>query len=511
MWTETPAQFRPIQTVEDSRPHAVVIGAGFGGLAAAVRLLARGYRVTVHEKLEQAGGRASVFRQDGFTFDAGPTIITLPHLLEELWTISGRNMADDLTIKELTPYYRLVYNDGSHFTVSGDEAAMEAEVRRVSPGDLAGYHRLMAECEKIYRFAFDDLGQKHFSNFSEMLRALPNFIRFRADRSVYKLVSRYLKDERLRIAYSFHPLFIGGNPLNVTGLYALVSHLERTYGVHCALGGTGAIVAALVKLIERKGGSVICNSGVSEIVTENGEAKGVKLQSGAFVPARLVISNADIGETYLNLVKHQPKQRWTKAKFDRTQFSMSLVVWYFGTNKRYDNVDHHTILLGPRYKGLLTDIFEKKILADDFSLYIHRPTATDPSLAPPGCDAFYALSPVPNLLGNTNWDSMAEPYRQRIEQRLSETILPGLKDHIVTSKLITPLDFRDRYSSLNGAAFGTEPRMFQSAWFRPHNRSENVKNLYLVGASTHPGAGVPGVISSARILDQLVPHASALV
>lgn len=509
MWTErAPAAIEA--PVRDARPHAIVIGSGFGGLAAAVRLGARGYRVSVFEKLEQAGGRASVFRQDGFTFDAGPTIITLPFLFEELWALAGRRFADDIDLRALTPFYKLIFPDGSTFSASGDDAAMRAEVERFSPGDVAGYERFLADSEAIYRFAFERLGQIPFHSLATMASALPGFVRHRADRSVHRLAAARIKDPRLRIAFSFHPLFIGGNPFAVTSMYALVSYLERRYGVHFAMGGTGALVKGLVALIERQGGRVILNAGVDEIVVKDGSATGVRLESGREVPAAVIVSNADSAFTYQRLLRNHPRRRWTDAKVAGSRYSMSLFVWYFGTNRVYRGVDHHTILLGPRYQDLLTDIFSRKVLAEDFSLYLHRPTATDPSLAPPGCDAFYALSPVPHLEGATDWTTMAEPYRRRIETALSARLLPGLKDAVVTSRMLTPLDFRDRLSSTNGAAFGLEPTLLQSAWFRPHNRSEEAKNLYLVGAGTHPGAGVPGVLSSARILDQVVPHAATL-
>lgn len=495
----------------DPRPHAIVVGSGFGGLAAAVRLGARGYRVTVLEKLEQPGGRASVFRQDGFTFDAGPTIITLPFLFEELWTLAGKRFADHIDLRPMNPFYRILFPDGSHFAASGDDEAMLGEVLRLSPSDRAGYERFMADSEAIYKFAFEQCGQIPFDQLSTMLQAIPGFVRYRADRSVHSFVSKYVKDERLRIAFSFHPLFIGGNPFRVTSMYALVAHLERRYGVHFAMGGTGALVKGLVDLIAGQGGIVRLHAEVQEILVDQGAATGVRLATGEVLRSDIVVSNADSAWTYSKLLPPQVRKRWTDRKIERADYSMSLFVWYFGTNRRFDNVDHHTIALGPRYKGLLDDIFRKKVLADDFSLYIHRPTATDPSLAPDGCDAFYALSPVPHLEADVDWTTMAEPYRQRIEAELERRLMPGLKGSIVSSKMITPIDFRDRLNSVNGAAFGLEPVLLQSAWFRPHNVSEDIKGLYLVGAGTHPGAGVPGVISSARILDQLVPHASALV
>jgi phytoene desaturase len=492
----------------DVRPHAVVIGSGFGGLAAAVRLGAKGYRVTVLEKLDAPGGRAHVYRQDGFTFDAGPTIITLPFMFEELWRLAGRRLSDDVTLVQTDPFYRLLFDDGSHFECSGDPVRMRAEVMRLSPADGVNYDRFLSISERIYRFAFEDLGQKPFSTFTPMLKAGPRFALHRADESVFRFVSRMFKDPRLRIAFSFHPLFIGGNPLDATRLYALVSYLEGRWGVHFAMGGTGALVCGLVKLIEGQGNRVMLNAPVSEILVRDGAACGVRLEDGRSFQADVVVSNADAPYTYRQLIAPQHRKRWTDARIDDARYSMSLVVWYFGTRRRYENVAHHTIVLGPRYEGLLRDVFNRKVLSKDFSLYLHRPTATDPSLAPVGCDAFYVLSPVPHLDAEVDWDVEAEPYRRAIEQRLSETVLPGLKDEIISSRLVTPVHFRDTLNSMKGAAFSLEPVLLQSAWFRPHNVSEDVKRLYLVGAGTHPGAGVPGVLSSARILDQVVPHAS---
>jgi phytoene desaturase len=499
-----------VESVEDRRPLAVVVGSGFGGLAAAVRLGARGYRVQVLERLEQPGGRAAVFRQDGFVFDAGPTIITLPSLFEELWTLCGRRFADDVDLRPLDPFYRLVFPDGSTFACSGNDAAMREEVRRLNPGDLDGYARFLDVSKEIYGFAFETLGQIPFNTLGTMAKAIPGFVRHRADRSVHALVQRYIKDPRLRIAFSFHPLFIGGNPFRVTSMYALVSYLERRFGVHFAMGGTHKLVEGLVSLIEGQGNTVRCDTEVARIDVTEGRATGVTLASGERIAADVVVSNADSAWTYTKLLPPGASRRWTPQKIAGAKFSMSLFVWYFGTNRQYPAVDHHTILLGPRYRELLTDIFDRKVLADDFSLYIHRPTATDPSMAPPGCDAFYALSPVPHLEAGVDWTTMAEPYRRKIEAALGASLMPGLREAVVSSKVITPIDFRDRLSSVHGAAFGLEPTLLQSAWFRPHNVCEDIPNLYLVGAGTHPGAGVPGVLSSARILDQLVPHGATL-
>jgi phytoene desaturase len=496
------------EPVVDHRPHAVVIGSGFGGLAAAVRLGARGYRVTVLEKLDAPGGRAYVFKQDGFTFDAGPTIVTAPFLFEELWQLCGRRLADDVELRPIAPFYRIRFDDGAIFDYSGDPQAMRAEVARFAPSDVDGYERFMRVSEKIFRIGFEKLGDVPFSSFGDMLRILPDLVSLQGFRSVYSLVSKYIKDERLRTVFSFHPLLIGGNPFTATSVYCLIAFLERHWGVHFVMGGTGQLVEGLVKLIEGQGGRLRCNEEVREIIVKDGKAQGVRLASGDSIKSAIVVSNADSAWTYRRLLPQPARRRWTDRRIDRAHYSMSLFVWYFGTRRRYEDVAHHTMVLGPRYRGLLDDIFKNKILASDFSLYLHRPTATDPSLAPDGCDAFYVLSPVPHLDSGTDWNVVGESYRQAIAQHLSETLLPDLEHNIVTSRIITPQDFQDRLYGYKGAAFGLEPVLTQSAWFRPHNRSEDFENLYLVGAGTHPGAGLPGVLSSARILDKVVPDAS---
>ncbi|MCC5868723.1 MAG: phytoene desaturase [Gammaproteobacteria bacterium] len=493
-----------------ARPHAVVIGSGFGGLAAAVRLGARGYRVSVLEKLDAPGGRAYVFRQDGYTFDAGPTIITAPFLLEELWTMCGRRLADDVELRAIEPFYRIRFEDGEHFDCSSDPAAMRAEVARLSPEDVAGYERFIRASEEIFRVGFEQLGHVAFDSWTDMARVLPELMRLQSYRTVFGMVAKYVSDPRLRQVLSFHPLLVGGNPFSTTSVYCLIAFLERRWGVHFAMGGTGALVSGLVDLIHGQGGSVLCNTEVAAITVEGRRATGVELASGERIAADIVVSNADSAWTYRHLVPAASRRRWTDRRLERARYSMSLFVWYFGTNRRYDEVPHHMILLGPRYRELLADIFDRKVLAKDFSMYLHRPTATDPSLAPPGCDAFYVLSPVPHLGADVDWTTRAEPYRQALAQALSDSVLPGLEDAVVSSRLMTPLDFRDRLNSVNGAAFGLEPVLTQSAWFRPHNRSEELERLYLVGAGTHPGAGLPGVISSARVLDTVVPDAAAL-
>ena len=492
----------------DLRPMAVVIGSGFGGLAAAVRLLVRGWRVTVLERLDAPGGRAYVHRQDGFTFDAGPTVITAPFLLEELWQLAGRRLADDVTLQPVFPFYRIRFDDGECMNYSGDADAMRAEVARLAPGDVAGYERFMAASAQIYKVGFEQLAHVPFDRWTDMAKVAPQLMKLQGWRTVYGMACRHVRDERLRMALTFHSLLVGGNPFATTSVYSLISHLERRYGVHCALGGTGELVRGLVKLIESLGGSVRCNAPVERILVENGAAAGVRLAGGEVLRAQAVVSNADTANTYRQLLAPEHRRVWTDRKVERASYSMSLFVWYFGVQGQYKDVAHHTIALGPRYKGLLHDIFNRKVLTEDFSLYLHRPTASDPSVAPPGCDTFYALAPVPHLQSGTDWRSQAEPMRLAIQRRLESTLLPGLGARVLTSRVLTPLDFEQRLGSYLGAAFGMAPLLTQSAWFRPHNRSEDVRGLYLVGAGTHPGAGLPGVLSSARILDSVVPHGS---
>jgi len=491
-------------------PHAIVIGSGFGGLAAAIRLRVRGYRVTVLEKLDAPGGRAYVHHQDGFTFDAGPTIITAPFLFEELWALCGRRMADDIDLRLMQPFYRVRFDDGSWFDYRGDAASMREEVARFNPADVAGYDSFMREAEFCYKLGFEDMADKAFDTLGDLISAVPSMVRMRAWRSLHAMVASHFSDPKLRIVMSFHPLLIGGDPFAVTSAYSLIAPLERRYGVHSAMGGTGALVRGLVSLLEGAGGELRCNSEVQRIDIDRGRATGVTLRNGQRLAADLVVSNADSAWTYRHLVEPEHRRHWTDRKIDSGRYSMGLYVWYFGTRKRYEDVPHHMMVLGPRYKELLQDIFRHKKLTDDFSLYLHRPTATDPSLAPPGCDTFYALVPVPHLDSGTDWLAHAETYRQAVQRRLEATVLPGLGKEIVSSKVTTPLDFQDRLLSFKGAGFGLEPLLLQSAWFRPHNRSEDVQGLYLVGASTHPGAGLPGVLSSAKALMSVLPSTTNL-
>lgn len=495
------------QAIREDKPHAVVIGAGFGGLAAALRLLARGYEVTVVERLEQAGGRASVFRQNGFTFDAGPTIVTAPFVFDELWTLFDKQMSDYVDLTPLDPFYRIRFDDGDVFTCNGDPDFMRSEIARFNPQDADGYDRFLEESEANYKVGFELMGDQPFNTFADMLKFVPKLALNRADRSVYAHVAKHISHEKLRIALSFHPLFIGGNPTRVTSVYSLIAFLERNWGVHYVQGGTGALVEAMVRLVKEAGGSLLLNSPVEEITVQNNHASGVVLKGGREIKADIVVSNADASWTYANLLPNHEPKRWRGSKLEKVNHSMSLFVWYFGTDRKYENVDHHTILMGPRYQELLKDIFDNKILAEDFSLYLHRPTASDPMVAPEGCDTFYVLAPVPHQESGIDWCKQAESYRKKIQQRLEETLMPDLGRHLAASMLMTPIDFADRLNAPFGAAFGPEPIFTQSGWFRAHNKSEELDGLYLVGAGTHPGAGLPGVVTSAKVLDRVVPSA----
>ncbi len=494
-----------------SATSAIVIGAGLGGLASAMRLGAKGYRVTVLDKLDKPGGRGSSISQDGHRFDLGPTIITVPKVYEDLWAACGRDFHKDVDLRPMDPFYEIRWPDGETFTARQSTEAMEAEVGRISPRDVKGYRRFMKDAERRYVVGFEGMLTKPMHRIWETLKVLPEFAVLRADQSILTLAKKRVRDPRLRMALSFHPLFIGGDPMNVTSMYALVGYLEKQFGVHYAMGGVQAIADAMVKVIEDQGGTVRLNETVADIQVADGAAQGVTLKSGEALSAPIVVSNADAGHTYAKLMRKQPKRRWSDAKLKRSRWSMGLFVWYFGTKgtrQMWSDVGHHTILSGPRYEGLLRDIFIKGRLANDMSLYVHRPSLTDPTVAPNGDDTFYALSPVPHLGHDTpvDWATEVEPYRQKVAQVLNG-LIPGFEDHITTQRIFTPETFKDRYLSPNGSGFSIEPRILQSAWFRPHNVSEEAKGLFLTGAGTHPGAGVPGVISSAEVMAKMVPDA----
>jgi phytoene desaturase len=484
---------------------AVVIGGGFGGLAAAVRLRARGYDVTLLEALDQLGGRARVFRRGGFTFDAGPTVITAPYLFDELFALVGRDARDYFELIPVDPFYRILFHDGGSFDFVGDEARLIEQIERLSPRDVDGYRKLAERAKQIFDVGYMKLADQPFDRLSAMLKVVPSMVRLESFRSVHGLVSRYIRDERLRQVFTFEPLLVGGNPFRTTSIYLLIHWLERQWGVYFARGGTGAIVAALAQLLDEIGVAVELNAPVERIDVNGGRVTGVVLEGGRHVPADVVVANADPSSVYRRLIAPDHRVRHTDASVDRVKQSMSLFVGYFGVQQTYPDLAHHTIVLGPRYKDLLTDIFEQKILADDFSLYLHAPTRSDASLAPEGHENFYVLSPVPNNRSGVDWSSRSREYFDRILEELERRVIPGARSKIVMRHAMTPDDFEHTLRSADGAAFGPEPVLSQSAWFRYHNRSPDVDGLYFVGAGTHPGAGVPGVLCSAKVLDRVVP------
>lgn len=487
-------------------PRAVVIGAGFGGLAAAIRLRAMGYEVQVLEALPDPGGRARVFRQDGFTFDAGPTVITAPYLLHELFELAGRDSADFFDLVPVDPFYRILFPGGEAFDFTGDDERLLAQIEAFEPRDVDGYRRLATHAEKIFRIGYEQLSDQPFDRFTDMLRIVPAMLRLGNHRSVYSLVSKYLKDERLRQVFSFEPLLVGGDPFRTTSIYLLIHTLERKWGVHFAMGGTASIISGLVRLLHEMGAEVVCNSPVEHIEVSQGRVRGVITEGGRRHTADLVVANADPSIVYTRMIDPEHRRRNSDASVARRRSSMGLFVGYFGTRGTYPGLAHHTILLGPRYRELLRDIFQRKVLADDFSLYLHAPTRTDPSLAPDGHEGFYVLSPVPNNRSGIDWEREGPMYFDRILEALEERLLPSLRDRIVTRRHITPDYFENDLRSRDGSAFGPEPLLRQSAWFRYHNRSKDVEGLFFVGAGTHPGAGVPGVLSSARVLEKVVPR-----
>lgn len=482
---------------------AAVIGGGFGGLAAACRLQALGVRTTLFEARDRPGGRAYVYRDAGFTFDAGPTVITAPECLEEVFAAGGRAMADYVELLPVSPMYRLVWPDGVRFDYVQSEAALVEQIRRISPADEDGYRRFAAYSRKVFDKGYVELGAKPFLRFWDMVKAAPHLARLRADRSVYGTVARFITDEHLRQAFSFHPLLVGGNPYETSAVYTLIHHIEREWGVFFPRGGTGVLVDAFARLFADLGGEVRLNTPVRGVRVEprangRGVVHHVTTDAVEGEPFDLVVSNADLHHTYATLYAGEPRAAPTVRRLDRMEWSMSLAVVYFGTDVRYPDLAHHTILFGPRYKGLLDDIFHGSRLPEDFSLYLHAPTVTDPSLAPPGCEAFYVLSPVPHLgRADIDWAVEGPRYADRILEAL-EHHLPGLRKHVVTRRVFTPADFATELNARHGSAFSVAPRLTQSAYFRPHNRDPRIPGLYIVGAGTHPGAGVPGVVNSAK-------------
>ncbi|MEL7036701.1 MAG: phytoene desaturase [Cyanobacteria bacterium J06592_8] len=483
----------------------IIIGSGLGGLATAIRLQAQGHQVTILEKRDRPGGRAYVYQQDGFTFDGGPTIITSPYLIHELFQIAGKRTEDYLKLVKLDPFYQVRFPDGSVFNYNDNTNNLIEQIRAFNPKDVAGYQRFCQAANQVFQKGLPLMTQP-FTTWGDMLKVAPDMMQLQAYKSVAGFVNQYIKDERLRQVFSFHPLLIGGNPFQSTSIYAMIHKLEQEFGIWFAMGGTGALVAALVKIFEEIGGKIKLNAEVNEILIneKTRQATGVTLKTGDLLTAETIVSNGDVSWTYLNLIPARFRRKYTDNKIKRMRHSISLFVIYFGTNRRYEDIAHHEIIMGPRYKGLMNDLFNRKHLADDFSLYLHRPTATDPTLAPSGCDSWYVLSPVPNLEAKIDWKTQAKSYRNKIIQFLEQHYLPNLSQHIITEHYIDPLHFENTLNSYKGSAFSIQPTLMQSAWFRPHNVSEEVKNLYFVGAGTHPGAGIPGVISSAKIVAEMI-------
>jgi len=483
-----------------TQARAAVIGSGFGGLACAIRLQAAGIATVLYEARDKPGGRAYVYEEQGFTFDAGPTVITAPGCLEELFTIADKQMSDYVELMPVNPLYALQWEDGTRFDYVADTDLMCEQIRKLNPDDVEGYLRFLRYSERVFDKGYTELASHPFLRFSDMVRVAPDLIRLRADRSVYSTVSRFVKNEHLRQALSFHALLVGGNPFETSAIYTLIHHLERNWGVHFPRGGTGALVRGLVRHFEELGGELRLNCSVDAVQLEKQDGRTLHRvhAKGTTENFDLVVSNADVHHTYSKLYASEPPAQRMQKRLEKSEWSMSLFVLYFGTDVPYD-IAHHTVLFGPRYGELLADIFHGHELPEDFSLYLHAPTVTDPSLAPEGCGAFYVLSPVPHL-GNADldWDSIAPSYAERILAYLESHGMPDLRKHVRVKRWITPSTFKQELGAYQGAAFSLAPNLTQSAWFRPHNRDPRIDGLYLVGAGTHPGAGVPGVVESAK-------------
>lgn len=485
-----------------SDKRVVIIGSGFGGLAAGIRLQAKGYRTTLLERNDQPGGRASVLREGGFTFDIGPTVITAPFLLEELFALAGRRMADEITLTPCKPFYRIYLHDGSTFDYGGTEEEVMREIRRFSVEDAERYPAFARKAREFCDRAFLQLADQPFFHFTDMLKVAPDLARLRADRSVYALVSRHFKHPLLRQVFSFNPLLIGGNPFRVSAIYSMIHHLEREWGMHYVQGGTNRLVSALAGLYQSMGGDLRLDSAATRIRVESGSVTGVDSARGEYFPATQVISNADVANTYRKLIDSSARRKWTDGKVERMDYSMGLFLMTFGTDRKYPDLAHHSIVLSEEYRRLITDIFDRRVLPPDPSLYLHAPSRSDETVAPPGHDAFYVLAPVPHLAAEIDWEKEKEAFAEGIFKILGK-VCPDLRSHVVMRNLMTPVDFERRFDSYLGAGFQFEPTLLQSAWFRPHNKSEDVEGLYFAGAGTHPGAGIPGVLCSAKLLEKL--------
>ncbi len=485
---------------------AIIIGSGFGGLALAIRLQAGGIDTTIVEARDKPGGRAYYWEKDGFTFDAGPTVITDPACLQELWGLTGHDMAADVPLDPVMPFYRLHWPDGTTFDYSNDEAALNAEIAKLNPADVAGYAKFVDYSAGVFHEGYEKLGHVAFLDFASMIKAAPSLAKYQAWRSVYSIVSKYVSHDYLRQALSFHTLLVGGNPMTTSSIYALIHKLEKDGGVWFARGGTNRLVAGMVKHFERLGGTIRLGDPVTEIETTLTHATAVRTKSGWRGEADAIASNADVMHSYRDLLGRTRRGEKMAASLARKSWSPSLFVVHFGIKGSWPGIPHHMILFGPRYKGLLDDIYSNGVLPKDFSLYLHHPTVTDPSLAPEGCSTFYALAPVAHL-GKTrlDWDGeIGELMKERILDEIQQRLIPDIRERLVTSFHYTPEDFGRDLNAHLGSAFSLEPLLWQSAWFRTHNRDDEIRNLYFTGAGTHPGAGIPGVVGSAKATARLM-------
>lgn len=485
-------------SIPKSSRKVAVVGSGFGGLAAAIRLQAQGFATTIYENRDKPGGRAYRYEIDGFKFDAGPTVVTVPDCIEELFELSGKNMKDYVELMPVEPFYRLYWEDGTVFDYVQDHEGLLEQIKNVSPSDVGGYEKFYRYATEVYKAGYEELCHVPFLRFSDMLKVAPDLVKLGAYQSVYRTVSKYVKDEHLRQAFSFNSLLIGGNPFRASAIYTLIHPLERKFGVWFPKGGTHALVEGLVKLFKDLGGKIELSSPVEEILTQGSKVRGVRVK-GETHSFDAVVSNADVTYTYNHLLRNEKKVQSKAKSLTNKRYSMSLFLIYFGTKKRFPGLVHHSIFFANRYKELLKDIFDKGVIADDFSLYLHAPTVSDPDLAPEGGESFYVLAPVPHLGHKpVDWNTVGPKFADKILSYLDEKYIPGLKKEIVVQKIFTPADFKSELNAHLGSAFSLEPTLTQSAWFRPHNRDEKLSNMYIVGAGTHPGAGIPGVIGSAK-------------
>ena len=482
----------------ESGRSAVVIGSGFGGLSAAVRLQAAGVSTKIFEKRDRIGGRAYQHVEQGYVFDMGPSLITAPQVINSVFQAAGRELTDYVDLLPLDPFYRVHFHDGSSLEYVGDSERMKAQMRAFDPRDAARLDDFLSAIKPIYESVITDrLGSKPFDTIGSMVGFAPKVLALRAYEPVTRFVARYFRDWRHRFLYSFHPLFLGGNPFDAPSIYLMIPYLEKEGGVWFTRGGMYSVVEAMGRLFRELGGEIHTGAEVERITNRSGRATGV-LAGGEAHLADMVVSNADVAHTYGGLLRDSPRTRWSDRRLGRLDQSMSCFLLYLGVRRKYPQLAHHTLILTERYEGLVKDIFRRKILTEDFSMYLHAPTRTDESMAPPGCESLYVLVPVSNLDSGTDWSEAGPLLRDRVLDVLEAWGLEDLRSSLDVLRMFTPEDFRNELNATLGNAFGVEPRLTQTAWFRPHNRSEELDGLYLVGAGTHPGAGVPGVILSAE-------------